>query len=74
MPRLFYAGCIGDTCPSVRYLMKEETERFQKTICKPLLESKAKLSPQKSVEKFKCQIWSDIARKLAKKCLDASSL
>ena len=27
-PRLFFAGCIGETRPSVRYLIREEKERF----------------------------------------------
>ena len=41
---------------------------------KPLLGSTAKpLSPKQSV-KFKCQILSEITKKLAKKWLDASSL
>ena len=41
---------------------------------KPLLRSKAKPSPPKQSVKCKCQIWSEITKKFAKKCLDASSL
>ena len=45
------------------------------TVCKPLLGSKAKPLPPKQSVKFKCQIWSKIiTKKLAKKCLDVSSL
>ena len=43
-------------------------------VCKPLLGSKAMILPPKQSVKFKCQIWSEITIKLAKKCLDASSL
>ena len=43
-------------------------------VCKPLLGYKAKPSPPKQSIKFKCQIWFEIIRKFAKKCLDASSL
>ena len=28
VPRLFFAGCIGDTSPSVRYLVREEKQKF----------------------------------------------
>ena len=40
-PRLFSIGDIGDACPSVRYLMREESKRLER-ICKPVLDSKAK--------------------------------
>ena len=43
-------------------------------ICKPLLQSKAKLSLPKLSVKFKCQIWFKITKNIAKKCLDVSSL
>ena len=57
MPRLFFAG---DMRLSVRYLMKEEKERFGKRLKAIFLGSKAKLlSPKQSV-KF---ILSDIVRK-----------
>ena len=43
-------------------------------VCKPLLGSKAKPSPPKqSFVKFKCQIWFEITKNFAKKCLDVSS-
>ena len=45
VPRLFFVACIGETHPSVRYLMKKEKER----VCKPLLDSKAKPSPPKTI-------------------------
>ena len=28
VPRLFFAGCIGDMRPSVRYIMREKKEGF----------------------------------------------
>ena len=42
--------------------------------CKPLLRSKTKPLPPKQYVKFKCQIWSEVTKMLAKKGLDASSL
>ena len=42
-------------------------------VCKPLLGPKAKPSPPKQSVKFKCQVWFEITKKFAKKCLDASS-
>ena len=61
MSRFLFAGCIGDTRPSARYLIRKEKE------------SKTKLlSPKQSV-KFKCHKWSKIIKKFTKKCLDASS-
>ena len=41
---------------------------------KPILGSKATPSPPKQSVKFKNQVWHEITKKLAKKCLDASSL
>ena len=70
MPRLFFAGCIDDTRPSVRYLMREEKERFREG----LQAVKAKPLPSKQSGKFKCQIWFKITKKIAIKCLDAPSL
>ena len=73
MFKLFFAGCIGDTHPSVRYLMREKRRGLER-VCKPILGSKAKpLAPRQSV-KFGCMIWSEITKKVAEKCLDASSL
>ena len=43
-------------------------------VCKSLLEPKAKPLPLKQSVKLKCEIWSKITKKCAKKCLDASSL
>ena len=71
MPRLFFAGCIGDTCQSLKYLVREEKKRFGEGLS---LGSTAKLSPPKQSVKFKCQIWLKITKNLAKKCLDAPSL
>ena len=72
MPRLFFIGCIGETQPSVNYLMREKKERFGKGF-KPLSESEAKPSPPEQSVKFKCQIWFKITKKCAKKCLDVPS-
>ena len=67
-------GCVGETHSSVRYLMREKSQDLQR-VGKPLVGSKATPSPPKLSVKFKCQIWSEITKKLAKKkCLDASSL
>ena len=78
MPRLFFAGDIGDTRRlQVRYTVecKVLNERGKREglerVCKPLLRSKAKPFPPKQSVKFK---WSEISKKFAKKCLDASSL
>ena len=38
------------------------------------LGAKAKPLPSKQSVKFKCQIWSEITEKFAKKCLDVSRL
>ena len=48
--------CKCDMCPSVRYLMSEEKERFEEVLQALLLESNAKHSPPKQSVKFKCQI------------------
>ena len=81
MPRLFFAGGIGDMQRlQVRYVSecKVPNERGKghdlERVCKPLLGSKAKLLPPKQFVKFKCKIWFEITKKFAKKCLDASSL
>ena len=66
MLKLIFAGCIAETGPSVRYLVKEEREGLER-VCKLLLESKAKPLPPKQYAKFKCQIWSEKTKKLAKK-------
>ena len=66
---MIYSDCKGE---SVRYLMRKEKKGLER-VCKPLLGSKAKPLPQKQYVKFKCQIWFKITKKLAKKCLDASS-
>ena len=69
MPRLLFAGCIGD---SVGYLMRDE--KGLERVCKPFLGSKAKLSPPKQSVTFKCRMWSENTEKFARKCLDVSSL
>ena len=71
MPRLFFAGCIGDTCQSLKYLVREEKKRFGEGLS---LGSTANISPLKQSVKFKCQIRFEITKKVAKKCLDASTL
>ena len=43
-------------------------------VCTPPLGSKTKYSPPKQSVKFKCQMWSEITNKFAKKCLNASNL
>ena len=40
---------------------------------KPLFESEAKPPPPKQSVKFKCRMQSEITKKFAKKCQDASS-
>ena len=67
VPRLFFAECIGDIHQSAKYLMKEEKERFGEGLS---LGSTAKLSPPKQSVKFKCQIWFEITKIFAKKCLE----
>ena len=80
MPRLFIAEDIGDIqhlqvrCASECKVRNEEKKKGLKRVCKLSLGSKAKPSPPKPSVKFKCQIWSEITKELAKKCLDASSL
>ena len=69
VPRLFFAECIGDAHPSLRYLMRGKQKGLER-VFKPLLAFKAKLSPPKTI----CQIWFKTTNKFAKKCLDASSL
>ena len=83
MPRVFFpealetlvinSVCKCDMCPSVKYLMREEQKGLER-VCRQLLGFKEKPSSLKLSIKFKCQIWSKITKKLAKKCLDASSL
>ena len=80
MPRLFFTGGIGDIqCLQVQYASecKVPNERGKKRlekVCKLLFRFPGKPSPQKQSVKFKCQKWSEITKKFAKKCLDASSL
>ena len=50
---------------------KEKVFKVLKRVFKPSLESKAKPSPPQQFVKCKCQIWSKITKKFAKKCLDA---
>ena len=59
VPKLVFAGCM---C----------LEGVCKTLS--LLGSQTKPSPLKLSVKFKCQIWPEITKKVAKECLDASSL
>ena len=79
MPRLFFAGAIGDIQRlQVQYTSecKLPNERGKEKVWRGLFGSKAKsLSPKQSV-KLKCQIWFKIkiSKKIAKKGLDASSL
>ena len=73
MLRLLFAGCISDTRSRVKYLVIKKRENLER-VCKILLEFKTKPSPPKESVKFKCQTWSEITNKLAKKWLDASSL
>ena len=81
MPRLFFAGDIGNIQRlQVRYASgcKVPNERGKRKglegVCEQLLGSKAKPLPPKQSVKFKSQIWPEITKKPAKKCLDASSL
>ena len=72
---MIYSVCKCNTHLSLRYLMREKKERFgEGFVTRYLLGSKAKPSPPKQSVKLKCQIWSKITKKFAKKCLDASSL
>ena len=32
VPRLFFAGCISDTPPSVSYIMREKKERLEEDL------------------------------------------
>ena len=81
MPRLFFAGGIGDIQRlREKYMSKCKVPKERgkgndlERVCKPLLGSKAKpLSPKQSV-KYKCKIRVEITKKFAKKCLDVSSL
>ena len=73
MPRVFVAGCIGETRASVRYLVRKKKKGLER-VYKLLLESKESPLPSQQSGKFKCQILSEITKKLTKKCLDASSL
>ena len=54
--------------------MKEEKERFGEGLpgVIEIVNRKAKASPPKQSVKFKCQKWFEIAKKFAKKCLEAS--
>ena len=72
---LFFAGDIGDTdeCdtrPDVKYLMRE-MKGFER-VCKLLLESKPKALLANQSVKLKFQIWFEITKKFASKCLDAA--
>ena len=68
---MIYSICKCDTRPSVRYLKREEKERFREGLQAIIGISNKTFA---SSVKFECQIWSKITKKLAKKCLDASSL
>ena len=46
---------------------------WSRFVCRLVLESIGKPSPPKQSVKFECQIWSEIIKTFAKKCLDASS-
>ena len=70
---MIYSVCKCSTCLSVRYLRREKKVNDLERVCKPLLGSKAKPLPSKKSVKLKCQIRSEIGKKFAKKCLDASS-
>ena len=78
MPRLFFAGDIGDIqrlrvrfASECKLRNKREKKKGLERVCKPSLGSKAKPSPPKPF--VTCQIWSEITEKFVKKCLDASS-
>ena len=60
--------CIGDTCPTVMYLMSKKKKSLE-MVCKPLLRSKAKPSPPKQSVKFIRQIWFKITKEFAQNCL-----
>ena len=81
MPKLFFAGDIGDIphmkaryASEGRVLNERAKGKVWRRVCKQLLESKAKLAPPKESVKLKCQLWPEITKNFAKKCLDASSL
>ena len=81
MPRLFFAGDIGDIqrlklqyISKCRVLNERGKVNDLEKACKPLLGSKAKPLPLKQSVKFKFKIWAEITKKFAKKCLDGSSL
>ena len=73
--RVFRAGGIGDTAfasaihPSLRHLMGEEKNRFER-VCKLLMDSKPKPLLPKQSAKFKCP---KLLRNLVRKCLDMSA-
>ena len=78
---MIYSICKCDTCRRARYLLRAKRKGLERAVvvvgrcrCKPLLGSKAKPLLSKQSVKFKCQTWHKITKKLAKKCLDASSL
>ena len=71
VPRLFFAGDIGDLHLrlQVRYASESKVSNDRGTkslerVCKSVLGSKAKPSPPKQSVNFKCQIWSKILRNL----------
>ena len=81
VPRPFFAGDIGD----IQRLQVQSASECKvpdergkgndlERVCEPLFGSKAKPLPPKQSVKFECKIWSEITKKFAKKCLDASSL
>ena len=70
---MIYSVCKCDTRLSVRYLIRAKKKGLER-VCKPLWKFKVKPSPPKQSVKFKCQIWCEITKKFAIKCLDASSL
>ena len=79
MPRLFFPGVIGDTQRlQMRHAFEgkipNEKGKGLERVGNLLLRSKAKSLPSKQSKKFKCQIWPKITNKIAKKCLDVSSL
>ena len=78
MPRLFFAGAIGDIqslyASKCKLLNEGRKEKVLERVCKPLLRSKAKSSLPKQSLTFKCQIRFKTTKKFAKQCLGASSL
>ena len=66
MPRLFFAGCIVDTCQSIRYLRREVKERFGESLYAVIgFLSKVQISDM---------VQNPYTKEFAKKCLVASSL